>query len=180
MRLALEALEGNTTNPVIDPEQAAIEDQAITALQEALAEQPAQQKPVVFYRCNGCGHAYEQVHPTSCDCMEGSSFEQVNYYTSPPAQQEPVAGVVIRDSLPTLLQDRHIKKTDERLYTSPPAQRTWVGLTDGKTVALIKQCRDAFSEELAAYDIDPPIYHVKQGYDNCVEWLAAHGIKENT
>ncbi len=55
-----------------------------------LAEQPAQQEPVVFYRCNGCGHAYEQVHPTSCDCMEGSSFEKVNYYTSPPAQRKPL------------------------------------------------------------------------------------------
>lgn len=47
LELALEALEGNTTNPVIDPEQAAIEDQAIAVLREALlAEQPAQQEPV--------------------------------------------------------------------------------------------------------------------------------------
>jgi hypothetical protein len=37
LKLALEALEGNTTNPVIDPDQAAIEDQAITAIQQALA-----------------------------------------------------------------------------------------------------------------------------------------------
>lgn len=51
-----------------------------------------------------------------------------------PAQQEPVAGVVIREGLPTLLQDRHIKPTDQRLYTSPPnvptarASKPWVGL----------------------------------------------------
>ena len=38
----LEALEGNTTNPVIDPEQAALEDQAIIVIKQALA-QPAQQ-----------------------------------------------------------------------------------------------------------------------------------------
>ena len=34
-----------------------------------------------------------------------------------PAQQEPVAGVVLREGLPTLLQDRNIKSTDQRLYT---------------------------------------------------------------
>jgi hypothetical protein len=35
--LALEALEGNTTNPIIDPDQAAIEDQAINAIKQARA-----------------------------------------------------------------------------------------------------------------------------------------------
>jgi hypothetical protein len=51
------------------------------------AAQPAPvQEPVVFYRCNGCGHAYEQVHPTSCDCMEAGGFDRVEYYTTPPAQ----------------------------------------------------------------------------------------------
>lgn len=49
----------------------------------------AQQEPVVFYRCNGCGHAYEQVHPTSCDCMEDGGFDRVEYYTSP-AQRKPL------------------------------------------------------------------------------------------
>lgn len=34
-------------------------------------------------------------------------------------EQEPVAGVVIRDGLPCLLQDRHIKSTDHRVYTHP-------------------------------------------------------------
>jgi hypothetical protein len=38
----LEALEGNTTNPVIDPEQAALEDQAIIVIKQALA-QPVQE-----------------------------------------------------------------------------------------------------------------------------------------
>ena len=37
MKLALEALEGNCTNPVADPEQAANEDAAIPALRQALA-----------------------------------------------------------------------------------------------------------------------------------------------
>jgi len=38
---ALEALRGNTTNPVIDPEQAASEDRAIAACEQTLAAQPA-------------------------------------------------------------------------------------------------------------------------------------------
>ena len=39
LKLALEALEGNCTNPAADPEQAANEDAAITALREALADE---------------------------------------------------------------------------------------------------------------------------------------------
>ena len=60
---------------------------AITAIKQALAA-PTVQEPVVFYRCNGCGHAYEQVHPTSCDCMEAGGFDRVEYYTTPPAQRQ--------------------------------------------------------------------------------------------
>jgi hypothetical protein len=56
------------------------------------------------------------------------------------AQQEPVLGVVIREGLPTLLQERDIKPTDTRLYTTPP-QRTWVGLTDEEIQAVAKQAR---------------------------------------
>ena len=41
-----------------------------------------------------------------------------------PAQQEPVLGVVIREGLPTLLQERDIKPTDTRLYTTPPQRKT--------------------------------------------------------
>jgi hypothetical protein len=40
------------------------------------------------------------------------------------------------------------------------------------TQELIRQCRDAFAEELAAWDIDPPLYHVKKCHDDCVAWLA--------
>lgn len=40
------------------------------------------------------------------------------------------------------------------------------------TKALIEECRDALAEELSAYDIDPPIAHVKEAHDKCVEWLA--------
>jgi hypothetical protein len=42
LKLALEALEGACTNPLADPEQAEIEDKAITAIKQALAA-PVQQ-----------------------------------------------------------------------------------------------------------------------------------------
>ena len=41
------------------------------------------------------------------------------------------------------------------------------------TAALITECRDALAEELSAWDIDPPLHHVKQAHDRCVAWLAA-------
>ena len=53
-------------------------------------------------------------------------------------------------------------------------------LTDEDTVALIKECRDAFAEELSAWDIEPPLHHVQKGHDNCVKWLSAHGIQEQS
>jgi hypothetical protein len=54
------------------------------------------EKPVIFYRCNGCGHAYEQVHPTSCDCMEAGGFDRVEYFTAPAAQRQWV-GLTVSD-----------------------------------------------------------------------------------
>lgn len=41
------------------------------------------------------------------------------------------------------------------------------------TRALIEQCRDALAEEISAWDIDPPLFHVKEAHDACVAWLAA-------
>lgn len=63
---------------------------------------------------------------------------------------------------------RRLYEENEQLKATPHAEQT---------VALIKECRDAFAEELSQWDIDPPIHHVKQGHDNCVKWLADHGIK---
>ena len=84
-----------TKDEALDLAQAALEEShpeayrhVIIAIKQALA-QPAQQEPVVFYRCNGCGHAYEEVHPTSCDCMvDAVGFDRVEYYTTPPAAQQ--------------------------------------------------------------------------------------------
>lgn len=36
---------------------------------------------------------------------------------------------------------------------------------------LVEQCRDALAEELSAWDIDPPLHHVKEAHDACVAWL---------
>jgi hypothetical protein len=52
-------------------------------------------------------------------------------------KQEPVAGVVVREGLPTLLRDSDIKPTDKRLYTTPQ-QRTWVGLTDEEIDSMVE------------------------------------------
>jgi len=61
---------------------------AIAVLQEALAEQPAQQEPVAYLCENAVGHKYFR-------------------WKKPLSTYKPIA-----------------------LYTSPPAQRTWVGLDD--------------------------------------------------
>ena len=45
-------------------------------------------------------------------------------------------------------------------------------------VALIEECRAALAEELAGLDIDPPLQHVKQAHDRCVEWLARAAIAQ--
>ena len=62
--------------------------------------------------------------------MQVPSIEALRERLAQP-EQEPVSGVVIREGLPTLLQDKHIKSTDQRLYTAPPeqGQLEWQGLT---------------------------------------------------
>jgi hypothetical protein len=56
-----------------------------------------------------------------------------------PAQQEPVAWM--QDSIELYVQDRPSEYYTIPLYTSPPVQRTWVGLTE--------------PERLACYDLNP-------------------------
>lgn len=47
---------------------------------------------------------------------------------------------------------------------------------------VIEQCRAALAEELAAWDIDPPLQHVKTAHDACVSLLdrLAVATKEQT
>jgi hypothetical protein len=106
--------------------------------------------------------------------QDGKRIDPMSVYAQP--AQEPVAKVChdLEGHIGWNPKLTELPTEGTELFTAEQRKP----LTDEQTVALIKQCRDAFSEELAAYDIDPPIYHVKQGYDNCVNWLAAHGIKE--
>jgi len=67
-------------------EDRAIIDRALQALAPPAAAQP-EQEPVVFYRCKGCGHAYEQM--TRCDCMASDGFDRLEYYNTPPAAAQP-------------------------------------------------------------------------------------------
>lgn len=41
------------------------------------------------------------------------------------------------------------------------------------SVETLKRWQAAFAEELAAYDIDPPIHHVKQSHDEIEQALSA-------
>jgi hypothetical protein len=132
LKLALEALEGNTTNPVIDPDQAAIEDQAITAIKQALA---APVQPVPW------SQALESVWAEPDDTPPAAQ----------PAVQEPVAwedvlGAIARGwTYPENVRKPMdvelavaIAKEIQDMYTTPPAaQRQWVGLTDEEIIDVI-------------------------------------------
>ena len=56
-------------------------------------------------------------------------------------KQEPVPRVVLREGSPTLLSDKAILPTDERLYTHPQPKREWVGLTEEEIEAIAEQAR---------------------------------------
>ena len=43
---------------------------------------------------------------------------------------------------------------------------------------LIELCRDALAEELGAWDIDPPLHHVKEAHDACVAWLTSQQAEQ--
>ena len=116
LRGEIERLKAAQPAPVVDCHATGV------CVQSGLrAEMPAPvQEPVVFYRCNGCGHAYEQVHPTSCDCMEAGGFDRVEYYTTPPAAQRQWVPVTKE-----LLSAQH-----PWLYES-----VWIAMKDGSVMS---------------------------------------------
>ena len=138
MKLALEALEQLDG---IDTETECVTfdvGEAITALREALAEQPAQQEPIgkviasVRHLRSISVELLPEVDVPSVDSM---------IFTSPPAQQEPVtwgvdwgkAGDIPCVSIIKRLPGGGIEvvAVEYAPYEyNPPAQRTWVDLTD--------------------------------------------------
>lgn len=149
MKLALEALQ--TAHLAVECDMLADEiQQAITALQEALAEQPApvQQEPMISTEH---GPWIPSTHPgeegeSYCkrcllrDKFLGSRQCDPHIVPTPAAQQqEPVAhfgSAYVNENgvhVTTVLGPVAIPK-DAKLYTSPPAQRTWVGLTDEEII----------------------------------------------
>ena len=97
LKLALEALEIHCPNfsPLVRTRQDDLRDGAITAIREALAEQPAQQQePVAWYHAE----------------------KYKTHFTSIPSED--------------LIESGYWKP----LYTSPPANKPWVGLDNDDLV----------------------------------------------
>jgi hypothetical protein len=137
---------------------------AMIAMREALA---AQQEPEIEYCTN---------YHCAGDCGQPHNQKEMREFLAAapqPAQQEPV-GEVNRYGL-----DSHGRKWHgihwydpnvdvphgTKLFTSPPAQRTWVGLTDEEI------------EEMAN-DFEEGYVFLYRSFARAIE--AAHGIKENT
>ena len=106
MKLALEALEANVIGTSGRMPKT---HEAITALREALAEQPAQQEPVAWTLLlvgahNGLvGKAGDKFvgHP--------EHYERVDVYTSPPAQRKPLTDEEKRELIKkSELWDMHV------------------------------------------------------------------------
>jgi len=186
MKLALEALEDARTFTGAWPTGA----KAITAIREALAEQPAQQEPFGYFKAEPFGWTdcaetdegaialYERPQPAQqqepvAHCEAGPehcpvclaetrslalaaavgyiqrntpklvseeicrALEKISPPASKPEQQEPVAWRVkvetkLRDGSVDVgyqLRNGRLSEYDEPLYTSPPANKPWVGLT---------------------------------------------------
>lgn len=149
MKLALEALE-DAHHRIEHKQDVTLREKAITALREALAEQPAQQAlDKMAENARGLGLDYEPAQCPICKA-ENSPYPKcgcVTYVEQP--QQEPLgfmnAGNILemqQKSLPYAYV-YPVKSTgvSVAVYTSPPAQRTWVELTE--------------PERLACYDLNP-------------------------
>ena len=118
--------------------------EAEEVLEEALAEQPAQQEPVAYIRKDQLQKAAQS--PMLCEVTPEPRQDRIGIYTSPqaqPAQQEPVAWLTQARCFVDVSEFTEAEAKLfgwKPLYTSPqPAQRTWVGLTDEERDALIRE-----------------------------------------
>jgi hypothetical protein len=127
MKLALEALE-EITDEVFSPYDNKL-GKAITALREALAEQPAQKCSYPYCGCNSKAWCKVERNEALDKKAENARALGLDYE---PAQQEPVAWVCYgsNNKLDIDFFDDEIADlaVGTMLYTH--AQRTWVGLTD--------------------------------------------------
>ena len=112
----------------------ALDKKAENARDLGLDYEPAQQEPVAFLVDDDLYYPEE----IDWESLKEQGHTVFPLYTSPPAQQEPVAWMK-RTSIPGDDWDAYDFSANQYgefqtpLYTSPPAQRTWVGLT-GKEV----------------------------------------------
>lgn len=119
LRMALEALEVATT-PLAKDRQEVL--RAITAIREALADH--------------IGDANKMVEQSTC--KQALQVEQPAPVAKPHEQQEPVARSKAYDMIDRFLRNNLNSDDDyaeystalDSLYTSPPASKPWVGLTD--------------------------------------------------
>ena len=151
LKLALEALEEISSHYMSLPKKGCM---ALAAIEEALAEQPAQEEGCQCPACEVKPHASDcAVHNEPayqkglCDCgaqqwnagvpslypepEPGVSIKAA--YEQPAQQQEPVAWIDEFGNVFPLGAQRGPKYLNEPmkpLYTSPPASKPWVGLTD--------------------------------------------------
>ena len=153
MKLALEALA--EWKEVFPDNWDAFDEQAITALREALAQQPAQQQePAVWTATRLWNRKDTWTCPADIekDLLDGCA---------PPSQQEPVAFSQFLSDVVTAAGLLAYGKTDKslaarisefafRLRTSPQAQRTWVGLTPKEIDDLYCEHHDDYGYKLSA------------------------------
>ena len=180
LHLALEALEATPPRT----------QQAIAALRDAI-----EQEPMFYVRLCSDGTYEGPIHARVIERVrvESGAWSPLYLSASPqPAAPQPVA-VPLQQAL-TLSANRLERLALELPYGSTARSDApdWANeartaaaapqapgrepLTGQATVDLVKKCRAALAEELAAYDIDPPLHHVKEAHDDCDEWLRAHGI----
>jgi hypothetical protein len=114
MQLALEALEGNCTNPSADPEQAANEDAAITALRKALETE--KQEPVAWRWKERINGDFDNWVVTFSE-PPPYAVEQQPLYTAPPKTEQ--------------------EQVECMCGICKLGKREWVGLTDAEVQMFI-------------------------------------------
>ena len=132
LKLALEALENlyNDTELLVSRWQHTLIRSSITAIREALAEQTVRHTEPCGWRMK---HNGEWVYSFTEDAWDFIRIAQ----PAQPAQQEPVGevfgyyerGFTEQKTLYGKLHNQDLP-VGAKLYTSPPARKPWVGLTD--------------------------------------------------